>query len=86
MKKHTLFPSTPISFPIQMCIFQLLPFGETKIHTDIPEDVLTSEFSAVIPFLTQKRTEKEEALFTKHKIHVKALTSYKEDVTVTHDR
>lgn len=85
MKKHTLFPSTPISFPIQTCIFQLLPFGETKIYTDIP-GVLTSEFSAVTPFLTQKRTEKEEALFTKHEIHVKALTSYKEDVIVTHGR
>lgn len=84
-----MFPSTPISFPIQTCIFQLLPFGETKIYTDISEGVLTSEFSAVTPFLTQKRTEKEEALFTKHEIHeihVKALTSYKEDVTVMHDR
>lgn len=36
-------------------------------------------------FLTQK-TEKEEALLTKHEIHVKALTSYKENVIVTHDR
>lgn len=37
-------------------------------------------------FLTQKKTEKEEALLTKHEIHVKALTSYKENVIATHDR
>lgn len=61
-------------------------FGETKIRTEISEGILTNDFKAMTPLLTQKRTEKEEAVLTKHVIHVKALISYEENVIVTHDR